>query len=162
MALAAEARLPAMRDLDRKAVTEGSLEKGREAISKAIKDQACTDCHKFHDAGDLGSAPDLTDYGSYEWLKAFIANPAHARFYGPDGNDRMPAFAASADNSQANLLSDHDVDMLVRWLRGDDRDLQLKLAKPPVSETAAKPEPPAAKPEPSAAKPEPSAAKPEP
>jgi ubiquinol-cytochrome c reductase cytochrome b subunit len=127
-ALSAEAKLAAQRDQDAQSARDGTLERGREAVGTAIKDQACTDCHKFHDAGELGSAPDLTGYGSYEWLRAFIADPAHERFYREDGNDRMPRFASNADNPQQNLLSDHDLDMLVRWLRGDDRNLAQKFA----------------------------------
>ena len=93
LALAAGSKLPALRQQDQKAASDGSLEKGRrEAVGMAIKDQACTDCHKFRDQGDLGSAPDLTGYGSYERPRDFIANPAHDRFYGAKGNDRMPIF----------------------------------------------------------------------
>ena len=69
-----------------------------------IKDQAgCTNCHHFHDEGSLGSAPDLTGYGSREWLIGMISNPEHERFYG-DKNDRMPAFAAG-DNAEQHRLS---------------------------------------------------------
>jgi ubiquinol-cytochrome c reductase cytochrome b subunit len=128
LALSAEAKLPAQRQIDEVAVQDGSLEKGKAAVAVAIKDQACTDCHKFHDQGDLGTAPDLTGYGSAEWLRAFIADPTHDRFYRKDGNDRMPAFAPNQEDTSRNLLSNHDVDMLVRWLRGDDRDLELKFA----------------------------------
>ena len=76
----------------------------------------CADCHKIGDAGDLGSAPDLTGYGSPNWLQEFISNPEHERFY-PDTNDRMPAFADSDDITQ-NRLSPIELDLLVRWLRG--------------------------------------------
>jgi ubiquinol-cytochrome c reductase cytochrome b subunit len=123
VALSAEAGLPEERAFDLQAEARGNLQLGRDAITTAIKDQACTDCHKFHDAGDLGSAPDLTGYGSYEWLRAFIADPAHERFYNEEGNDRMPRFAADSENPQNNLLTEHELDMLVRWLRGDDRAL---------------------------------------
>ncbi len=125
-ALSAEAALPGQHEQDAQLVKDGSLEKGRAAVTKAINEQACTDCHKFHSAGELGSAPDLTGYGSREWLRAFIADPQHARFYGEKGNDRMPSFALHADNPRQNLLGDHDLDMLVRWLRGDDRELRVK------------------------------------
>ena len=68
----------------------------------------------------------MDGYASAAWLRAFIANPDHARFY--DGNnDRMPAFAANEHDPAANLLTVHEIEMLVRWLRGDDQDLQLKL-----------------------------------
>ena len=87
---------------------------GREAI---VNEFACIDCHKFHDEGELGLAPDLTGYGSRAWLRAIIANPEHERFY-PDTNDRMPAFADS-DDPAANRLSREELDLLVAWLRGD-------------------------------------------
>jgi len=71
---------------------------------------ACTDCHKFGEAGELGSAPDLTGYASRAWLLDFIRNPEHERFY-PDTNDRMPAF-------HEGRLSPQELALLVDWLRG--------------------------------------------
>jgi ubiquinol-cytochrome c reductase cytochrome b subunit len=88
--------------------TEGRLAAGREAI---LKELTCIDCHKFHDNGELGLAPDLTGYASREWLTAFISDPAHARFY-PETNDRMPAFGP-------DRLSRDEVKLLVDWLRGE-------------------------------------------
>jgi hypothetical protein len=40
------------------------------------------------------------------------------RFYGK-GNDRMPAFAKNADTDNGNTLTRKEIDLLVRWLRGD-------------------------------------------
>jgi ubiquinol-cytochrome c reductase cytochrome b subunit len=80
-------------------------------------DLACIDCHRFHDEGDLGSAPDLTGYGSAEWLSAMIVNPEHERFY-PDTNDRMPAFGATPDDPSGGVLTSNQIDLLVRWLIG--------------------------------------------
>jgi ubiquinol-cytochrome c reductase cytochrome b subunit len=88
---------------------------GREAI---VSDFACTDCHKFRDKGELGSAPDLTGYASRDWLTAFISNPADERFYG-EKNDRMPAFAAHPKDPTANRLSAGELALLVSWLRGE-------------------------------------------
>jgi ubiquinol-cytochrome c reductase cytochrome b subunit len=93
---------------------EQRVEAGRAAIVDVF---ACTDCHKFHDHEGGGTAPDLTGYGSREWLTAFISNPAAERFYG-ENNDRMPAFAAHPGD-KSNRLSDDDLIILVRWLRGD-------------------------------------------
>lgn len=126
LALSAEAQLIAQRTQDAQAANDGTLQQGREAIKTAIKDQTCTDCHKFHELGELGTAPDLTGYGTAEWLRAFISNPAHERFYREDGNDRMPAYVIDSANPQKNLLANHELDMLVRWLRGDDRNLAAK------------------------------------
>ncbi len=126
-ALSAEADLIWRQESVAKARQDGTLDKGVEALEIAVDSQACTDCHKFHDLGDLGSAPDLTDYGSYDWLYQFISNPMAERFYYEDSNDRMPAYAEHKDNPALNLLTHHELDMLVRWLRGDDRNLELKL-----------------------------------
>jgi ubiquinol-cytochrome c reductase cytochrome b subunit len=117
VALSAEAKLKAQKEIDAQAEQEGTLEAGRTAITDTF---LCTDCHTFN--GDGGQeAPDLTGYFSYDWLYAFISNPADERFYG-ENNDRMPAFAAHPDAPERNLLSHHEIDMLVRWLRGDERD----------------------------------------
>lgn len=94
---------------------ESRIAAGREAI---VNEFACIDCHKFHDDGYLGAAPDLTGYASREWLHEFISDPQHERFY-PDTNDRMPAFAADADNPAGNRLSPEQLDLLVAWLRGE-------------------------------------------
>jgi ubiquinol-cytochrome c reductase cytochrome b subunit len=88
---------------------------GREAI---VAEFVCIDCHKFHDDGFLGMAPDLTGYASREWLTEFVSNPEQPRFY-PDTNDRMPAFAAHPDDPTANRLGAAELDMLVSWLRGE-------------------------------------------
>jgi ubiquinol-cytochrome c reductase cytochrome b subunit len=90
------------------------VESGRTVI---VEEFSCVDCHKFHDDGTLGLAPDLTGYASREWLREFISNPEHERFY-PDTNDRMPAFAAS-DDPAANRLSPEELDLVVAWLRGE-------------------------------------------
>jgi mono/diheme cytochrome c family protein len=52
-----------------------------------------------------------------------ISDPDHTSLYGyeEDMNDRMPAFGRT--------LSDHQLEMLVRWLRADDRDLAKKLQR---------------------------------
>jgi len=115
-ALSAEAGLACQRDADDEARADGTLEAGAAAIVDTF---ACTDCHKFHDEGELGSAPDLTGYGSEEWLIGMISNPNHERFY-ESKNDRMPAFAEFPKQPQKNLLSEGEVRMLARWLRGDD------------------------------------------
>ncbi len=123
VALAAEAQLAWRKEDDREAAEDGTIEAGIAALEEAVDAQACLDCHRFGDDG-ADSAPDLKGYGSYRWLFDFIANPKHERFYG-SGNDRMPAYAEFADDPSKNILSAHDIDMLVRWLRGDDRELPV-------------------------------------
>jgi cytochrome c553 len=48
--------------------------------------------------------------------RAMDARPAHRQFYGKK-NDRMPAYAATADPAK-NVLSDEDIGVLADWLRG--------------------------------------------
>jgi len=113
LALSAEAQLKSQRADDEKDATR--IAAGRELIAN---EENCTMCHKFHDVGELGSAPDLTDYGSRGWLIGMIRNPTHERFY-RDANDRMPAFAEHEGNSTKNLLDDRAIGLIADWLRGD-------------------------------------------
>ena len=117
-ALSAEAGLKSQTEQD--AADGTAIAAGREAL---IGQFACIDCHKFHDDGDLGSYPDLTGYGSAKWLTEFIANPEHERFYA-EGNDKMPAFAPDSDDTSLNQLQPDQLKIIVRWLRGDDREEQ--------------------------------------
>lgn len=86
----------------------------------------CLDCHHFRDKGELGSAPDLTGYGSREWLVGMIRNPLHERFYPEDHNDRMPAFAAEQGESSGNLMTQREVEIIADWLRGRTGNVELK------------------------------------
>lgn len=113
-ALGAEAELP--RTVGAARGDDTAIMAGRDLLSGKL---ACTDCHKFRDKGELGTAPDLTGYGSREWLTAMISNPQHERFYAGDRNDRMPAFAEDSEHPERNLLSARELRLLVDWLRGD-------------------------------------------
>jgi ubiquinol-cytochrome c reductase cytochrome b subunit len=124
--LADEARLTKAEGLDgpTKERFAKQLADGRKLIAGGLAEildsgTSCTDCHKFHDSGDLGTAPDLTGYMSRQWMIDFIRNPADERFYG-DNNDRMPAFAAHGD-ARLNQLDDKTIELIVDWLRGDWR-----------------------------------------
>ncbi|HEY1603020.1 MAG TPA: cytochrome b N-terminal domain-containing protein [Pirellulales bacterium] len=98
-----------------------------------IKDQAgCTNCHHFQDTGSLGSAPDLSGYGSREWLLGMISNPEHERFYG-DKNDRMPAFAAG-ENIEQHRLNAQELGLIVDWLRGKWFEPASEAAHNPAAE----------------------------
>lgn len=112
-ALSAEAALPCQQAQDDRDQTD--IQQGKSLIVKL----GCTDCHKFHGAGDLGSAPDLTGYGSRQWLGEMISNPAAERFYADDHNDRMPAFAPDQSHPEFNLLGADQLRLLVDWLRGE-------------------------------------------
>ena len=75
---------------------------------------------RLGEKGRLGSAPDLTGYGSREWLVGIISNPAHKRFYGAK-NDRMPLYAEFPDQPAKNMLSKESIEILADWLRGEWR-----------------------------------------
>jgi len=100
------------------------IEEGKQLVTGGLSEStdnamSCTDCHKFHDTGDIGLAPDLTGYMSRQWMIDFIRNPADERFYG-ENNDRMPAFAPH-DDPRLNQLDDKSLGLIVDWLRGDWR-----------------------------------------
>ncbi len=105
-ALSAEGGLRAQADLDRR--DAAVIDQGR----KSFGGIGCADCHQFHSTDPDATAPNLTGYGSHEWLVAFISNPAHPRFYGQD-NDRMPLFGVT------HQLSDQEIGLVADWLRGE-------------------------------------------
>jgi ubiquinol-cytochrome c reductase cytochrome b subunit len=113
IALSAEAQLTSQKELDAK--DAAVIEEGRKLIAE---DFGCTDCHKFHEKGTLGSAPDLTGYGSAKWTGGLISNPTESCYYGKN-NDRMPAYAASPNDPAQNLLNPREIEMMTNWLRGD-------------------------------------------
>ncbi len=128
IALSAGAQLPGQAAADKRDAAR--IEAGRKLIGDA---ERCASCHKFHDQGELGSAPDLTGYGSRQWLMAMIRNPKSERFY-RDGNDRMPSFAEHPGDSPQNILTSQAIGLIVDWLRG-------QWYEPPAAsadETAAK------------------------
>lgn len=108
-ALSAEARLKTQHAADQRDAS--LIQSGTKALIGTTL--GCMDCHKFHDSGEeLGSAPDLTGYGSREWLIDFIHNPEHPRFYG-SRNDRMPAFGVEKQ------LTTQEIGLITDWLRGE-------------------------------------------
>jgi ubiquinol-cytochrome c reductase cytochrome b subunit len=107
-ALSAEAQLKSQREID--ARDTSLIASGRDLIIG--DDINCTECHQFRKPDEDASAPDLTGYGSRQWMIDFINNPAHTRFYGRR-NDRMPAFGAE------KMLDAKSIEMVVDWLRGD-------------------------------------------
>jgi ubiquinol-cytochrome c reductase cytochrome b subunit len=114
IALSAEAQLPSQREADAK--DAAIIEEGRTLFSEV----GCADCHKFHDEGETGLAPDLTGYGSRAWLMGMISNPNHDRFYAHLGDAQlMPAFAPSAENKDVNQLTQDEIGLIADWLRGD-------------------------------------------
>jgi ubiquinol-cytochrome c reductase cytochrome b subunit len=104
-ALSAEAQLKAQAVADQR--DAALIEQGR----ALIPDLRCTDCHQFHKKDEDATAPDLTGYGSRQWLVTFINNPAHPNLYG-ERNDRMPAFGAK------EILDEKAIGLIADWLRG--------------------------------------------
>ncbi len=115
-----------------------------EAAGLALFTNHCADCHKFgKDGGTKG--PELTGYGSHEWIRFMIAAPYHESRYGernrmpafrdftgPGGDIRKLEFAELYDkkNDDADKkpvpkvviqMSDVDRELIVRWLTRDDR-----------------------------------------
>lgn len=113
LALAAESARPD--EQDQIEANPSSIAEGSRLMTGTL---GCTDCHRFHDKGELGSAPDLTGYGSRRWLLGMIGNPEHEQFYS-GRNDRMPAFLSDATDPGRNLLTEQELQLLVDWLRGD-------------------------------------------
>ncbi len=107
LALSAEAALPYQRTVDEG--DAGAIEHGQSLL---INDFGCIDCHAFHDEIDPedATAPDLTGYGSAEWIVAFIAHPDSDRFYGKKNED-MPSFR------KEGTLSQKEITLLTAWLR---------------------------------------------
>jgi len=97
------------------------------------KPGGCVSCHGY-DGGGGDSAPDMTGYGSAEWIRLMIMSPAHAKRYPAD--NQMPAFRSDEGPGAAlqlqefrdanpNVpvvpLSDLDRELIIRWLVGDSR-----------------------------------------
>ena len=115
VALSADAGLPYQSKMDQEAATAGQLTRGREAFTESFESYACSDCHRWGDIEDAEDAPDLTNYGSRDWMISMIADPAH--IYG-EHNDRMPAFDPP-DNPEASQLSRDKIRLIVDWIRQD-------------------------------------------
>ncbi len=108
LALSAEAGLKTQRDADQRDIA--AIEEGRKLIEN--DSMRCTECHQFRKPADDATAPDLTGYGSREWLVGIITNPKHEMFYGKR-NDRMPAFGKD------QVLDVKTIGLIADWLRGD-------------------------------------------
>ena len=107
VALSAEAKLPSQVATDQ---TNVALIK--QGIAYLEDDIGCIDCHAFGEPDPDADGPDLTDYGSRQWIIDFVKNPGHEKFY-PENNDRMPAFGVK------KILTDNEIGLIADWLRGD-------------------------------------------
>jgi ubiquinol-cytochrome c reductase cytochrome b subunit len=83
------------------------------SLSNGNSIDACANCHDLHVRGEetaefnYGGSVDLTGYGGHEWLRKFIASPES--MYKP--RNAMPAFGTQ--------LTEHELEMLVRWMVSD-------------------------------------------
>jgi ubiquinol-cytochrome c reductase cytochrome b subunit len=117
LALSAEAGLKGQRAMDQRDAS--AIEQGRELFgSDAMR---CAECHEFRKVDEDASAPDMTGYGSREWLIGIISDPKHERFYGKR-NDRMPGFAAD------KILANESIELLADWLRGEWYEPEVRAA----------------------------------
>jgi len=106
-AISAEAKLPAQAAADE--YDKADIQAGRELFEEI----GCIECHALSGWNpDDYSAPDLTGYGSREWMLGIVHDPAHERFYGKK-NDRMPAFGKD------EKLTRRQMERIVDWLRGE-------------------------------------------
>ncbi|MFO1498911.1 MAG: cytochrome b N-terminal domain-containing protein [Verrucomicrobiota bacterium] len=118
MALSAEAELKSQHEADQR--DAALIAEGRTLLTD--NKVRCTECHQFRKPDEEATAPDLTGYGSREWLRSFVSDPGHARFYGTR-NDRMPAFGKD------QVLDAHSIGLIVDWLRGDWFSAQTQLVE---------------------------------
>ena len=105
-AISAEAQLPSQVAADQK--DKATIEEGIALVQNEVK---CMNCHSFRKKDEDATGPDLTGYGSRQWLIRFISDASHADFYG-EHNDRMPAFGTK------QVLSKHTIGLVADWLRG--------------------------------------------
>jgi mono/diheme cytochrome c family protein len=105
--------------------------RGYQAFTK--KKGGCVSCHGYDNTGG-DSAPDLTKYGSAEWIRLMVMSPAHPKRHaaanempafrsdeGADGGIRRQEFQDANPNVPFVALSDIDRELIIRWLVGDSR-----------------------------------------
>jgi ubiquinol-cytochrome c reductase cytochrome b subunit len=109
LAVSAEAGLPYQKEAD--ARDGAGIEAGRRALRDSV---GCADCHAFRQPDPDATGPELTGWGSREWLVGFITDPTHERFYG-QRNDRMPKFGVDG------LLDPAAIGQLADWLRAEPK-----------------------------------------
>ncbi len=105
--LSAEAGLTHQAQVD--SLEAADIQRGRDAVMNEVVN--CLDCHTVDGAGEQ-NGPDLTGWGSRDWMIRMLDNPEHPTLYG-ESNDRMPAFGVD------EILTDREMGMIVDWLRKD-------------------------------------------
>ncbi len=110
--VSAQAHLTSQHELDA-LLDEDDIEEGIDLFFSGIDgvSKSCGECHGFDgEESEAARTPDLTGWGSRQWLIDFTRNPEHPRFYG-SGNDRMPIF------EEEQIFTDKEIEMVVDWLR---------------------------------------------
>ena len=100
--------------IDAKLVERGQQILDGEPLADGTEISSCTDCHdtigsEFELTGEGYGFPDLAEYGSAKWLKAFISDPGSDQFYG--AKNHMPAYA--------DKINPADLELLVQWMTRD-------------------------------------------
>ncbi len=106
LALSSQAQLASQAAMDR----QDSVQIAAGVQYMRDTNAGCAECHKFQDVGT--DSPELSGWGSREWMIAFVNDPSHPRFFGRD-NDRMPSYGTEKS------LTDREIAMVVDWIRGE-------------------------------------------
>jgi len=114
---------------------------GEAAFFSRKNDNRCSGCHKLG-KGTSTTGPDLTDYGSAEWLRGIIMNPGHKSRYkgayaseearpklmpafrnqdGPAAKIALQEFQESFKNIPTSPLTDIDRELIIRYMLHDPR-----------------------------------------
>jgi quinol-cytochrome oxidoreductase complex cytochrome b subunit/mono/diheme cytochrome c family protein len=101
-------------------------------FDKKIKQGRCSSCHTY--AGEGGSeGPDLTGYGSADWIRLMIVAPAHPTRHGAKNqmtafrNDQGPGSEillrelSQVAGDKYSPLADVDRELIIRFVVRDDR-----------------------------------------
>ncbi len=125
------------KELRYKELSKKQIDKARMLFTDEEKGFGCVRCHRFEGKGKK-VGPDLTGYGSQDWIRLMIMNPSHETRYG--AKNEMPPFR-NADGPGAEVLlkefqdlqeknelktsiiplSDIDRELIIRWLTRDYR-----------------------------------------
>jgi ubiquinol-cytochrome c reductase cytochrome b subunit len=108
-----------------------------EAKGRDLFADNCASCHAID--GDGGrTAPDFTGYGSPNWIRGMIMDPAHParhgkknemtafrNYDGPGADILLKEFKETQEKNETKVdiveLSDADRELIIRWLTHDDR-----------------------------------------
>ncbi|MEI7685115.1 MAG: cytochrome b N-terminal domain-containing protein [Planctomycetota bacterium] len=121
--------------LAQQALPEKKRDKALEEKGQAAFADHCATCHQLGKDGG-GAGPDLTGYGSDDWIRLMIVAPNHPSrfgeknqmpafrdFRGPGGEIRKLEFEEQNKDAKVSVseLSDVERELIIRWLTRDDR-----------------------------------------